>query len=357
MNVLHICSTCGLGGTNTFIKSLIALNSTSNTDHDLMVIFDCDNNECENEYDTYYLGYNKKNKISCLRQAFRICKRYDAFMIHAAHPIVVSALLLIGGKKRCLLFQHGMSLSSRFIWKRAIEKIWYSITPIILDAKVICSTEFAFDKAKNLGILLQKKRCSIVPFGVRISEKHIERESVRSKDVIKLGMAGRLAAEKRFDVVLRSLLSYTGKTEIHLKVAGDGPELVYLKKIADDIRNVNVKVDFLGNVEDMDAFYEQIDLFLLPSKNESFGLVVLEALTRFIPVAVFSDVGGCLPLIEHRNNGFVLKDGVKGLESLWKLLDKNANILHEQSESISKMDFSDYDIVNTRRELDNIVSC
>lgn len=356
MNILHVCSIFQLGGIKTFVESIIALNETSETSHDLMVIFDDDKNEIQHKCKTYFLGYNRKNYISCIKKAAQIYKKYEAIMIHAAHPVIVFPLLL--RRKKCFLFQHGMGLSSgSTLARRIIEKIWYSLIPILLDAKMICSTEFAFNKAKNLGILLQKKRCKIIPFGVIISEQYKNRKNKNSKNAIKVGVAGRLASEKRFDLVLRSLLSYTGKTEIHLNVAGDGPELVYLKKIADDIRDVNVKVDFLGNVENMDVFYEQIDLFLFPSKNESFGLVVLEALTRFIPVAVFSDVGGCLPLIEHRSNGFVLKEGVKGLESLWKLLDENANILHEQSESISKMDFSDYDIVNTRRELDNLVSC
>ena len=41
----------------------------------------------------------------------------------------------------------------------------------------------------------------------------------------------------------------------------------------------------------MASFYKTLDMLILPSKEESFGLVVLEALAHGAPVAVFSDVG------------------------------------------------------------------
>lgn len=355
MKTLHVCNSLESGGVKTFVESLIELNEMSEVSHDLVLISDNGKNEILDKCKTYFLDYNRKNHISCIRKAAHIYKQYDAIMIHAAHPVIVFPLLL--SRKKSFIFQHGMSVSSGPKLKRMIKTMWYSLIPILINARIICASEFAFNKARRLGILLQKKRCCIIPFGVRISEKHRKRNRAKSGDVIRLGMAGRLVSQKRFDLVLRSLASYTGRTKLHLRIAGNGSDFVYLKKIADDIRNVNVNVDFLGNVEDMNTFYDEIDLFLLPSESESFGLVVLEALTRFIPVAVFSDVGGCLSVIKDRSNGFVIKEGTKGLESLWKLLDENPGILHKQSESISKIALSEYDIIRTRRKLDNMVFC
>lgn len=351
MNILHICSIFQLGGIKTFVESIIALNETSETSHDLMVIFDDDKNEIQHKCKTYFLGYNRKNHISYIRKVARIYRTYDAIMIHAAHPVAVFPLLF--SRKKCFIFQHGMSVSSGPKLKRMMKKIWYSLIPILINARIICASEFAFNKARRLGILLQRKRCKIIHFGIRIDKKHSKRRTV-NKDSIVVGMAGRLVSQKRHDLVLRSLFYFSSRMKLHLKIAGEGPDLVHLKKLADDIGNANIKVDFLGVVKNMDEFYRELDLVIFPSKGESFGLVVLEALTRSVPVAIFPDVGGCLPLIKDSRTGFILKEGIGGLESLWKVLAKSPKILDRQREIISRMDFGKYDIANTRKELEQL---
>jgi glycosyltransferase involved in cell wall biosynthesis len=48
-------------------------------------------------------------------------------------------------------------------------------------------------------------------------------------------------------------------------------------------------VSFLGKVENMEVFYEGIDIFVLSSKYEGFGLVLLEAMIENIPI-ISSDI-------------------------------------------------------------------
>lgn len=352
MKTLHVCNSFKSGGVKTFVESLIELNEMSGTSHDLMLIVGNGKNEILDKCKTYFLDYNRKNHISCIRKAAHIYRTYDAIMIHAAHPVIVFPLLF--SRKKCFIFQHGMSVSSGPKLKRMMKKVWYSLIPILINARIICASEFAFNKARRLGILLQRKRCKIIPFGVRIDKKHLKRRAV-NKDSIVVGMAGRLVSQKRHDLVLRSLFSLSSRMKLHLKIAGEGPDLVYLKKLADDIGKANVKVDYLGAVKNMDEFYSELDLVIFPSKGESFGLVVLEALTRSVPVAIFPDVGGCLPLIKNGRTGFILKEGIGGLESFWKVLAKSPKILDRQREIISRMDFGKYDIANTRKELEQLV--
>ena len=110
-----------------------------------------------------------------------------------------------------------MTLSNGPKLKRMMKKIWYSLIPILINARIICSSEFAFNKARRQGILLQKKRCRIIPFGVRIDKKHLKRKAI-NKDTIVVGMAGRLVSQKRHDLVLKSLFSISNKITLHIKI-------------------------------------------------------------------------------------------------------------------------------------------
>ena len=102
------------------------------------------------------------------------------------------------------LFQHGMSVSSGPKLKRAIKKMWYSLMPILLNARVICASEFAFDKARKLGVLLHRKRCEIIPFGIRMDGKHSKKRTM-NRNLMVVGMAGRLVYQKMHDFVIKSL--------------------------------------------------------------------------------------------------------------------------------------------------------
>lgn len=49
-------------------------------------------------------------------------------------------------------------------------------------------------------------------------------------------------------------------------------------------RNLQKDVEFLGWIDNKEEFYEKIDVFVLPSNFEPFGIVLLEAMVRSIPV-------------------------------------------------------------------------
>lgn len=66
--------------------------------------------------------------------------------------------------------------------------------------------------------------------------------------------------------------------------------------------------EFLGYIEDKTSFFENIDLFLLPSYLEGMPTVILEAMSFGKPV-VASNVGGIPELITNNVNGLLCKPG------------------------------------------------
>ncbi|UOO87809.1 glycosyltransferase family 4 protein [Vitreoscilla massiliensis] len=99
-----------------------------------------------------------------------------------------------------------------------------------------------------------------------------------------LGAAGRLVARKNFAVLIEAVawLREQGR-DVSLHIAGTGPDLERLQQRVQRL-GLSEHVRLLGYVEDMDAFYQQCDVFVCPSIWESYGLVAIEAFAAGLPV-------------------------------------------------------------------------
>ncbi len=91
---------------------------------------------------------------------------------------------------------------------------------------------------------------------------------------------GRVSPEKNIEDFLDLDLSLTKR------VVGDGPSLNYLK-------NKYKEVEFTGakTGEDLAKAYAEADVFVFPSKTDTFGLVMIEALACGVPVAAYPILG------------------------------------------------------------------
>jgi glycosyltransferase involved in cell wall biosynthesis len=80
--------------------------------------------------------------------------------------------------------------------------------------------------------------------------------------------------------------------EVRLRVGGKGDDLAFYQRRAEEL-GVAERVDFLGFVEDLTAFYGSCHVFALPSTDirEGFGLVLLEAMACGRPVLTTPIVG------------------------------------------------------------------
>jgi 1,2-diacylglycerol 3-alpha-glucosyltransferase/glucuronosyltransferase len=91
---------------------------------------------------------------------------------------------------------------------------------------------------------------------------------------------GRLAVEKSVEDFLR--LDTPG-TKV---VVGDGPQRAELERRYPEAKFVGVKVG-----EDLARHYADADVFVFPSRTDTFGLVLLEALASGVPVAAYPVTG------------------------------------------------------------------
>ncbi len=105
-----------------------------------------------------------------------------------------------------------------------------------------------------------------------------------------LGCAGRFAFEKGQSVLIEALARLPKR--VHLALAGSGEMEKELKQAC--LRfNVENRVHFLGQVNDMARFYQSLDIFCLPSYKEGFPLSPLEAQACGIPVVATKTGASC----------------------------------------------------------------
>jgi len=92
--------------------------------------------------------------------------------------------------------------------------------------------------------------------------------------------------------------------KIKLIIVGNGPKYNELKQLAMEEGVIN-NVLFLGFRKDIPQLMASSDLFVLPSKKEAFGLVLLEAGITRLPI-IASKTGGIPEIIENGINGVLI---------------------------------------------------
>jgi glycosyltransferase involved in cell wall biosynthesis len=118
-------------------------------------------------------------------------------------------------------------------------------------------------------------------------------------------MACRLVEQKGITYALQAFeqIFYEFR-DVHLVIAGEG-ELQPVLEAEARQRNLAVRTRFIGWRKDAPAFLAGLDVFLMPSLWEGFGLVLLEAMSRRIPV-IASAVSAIPEVVAHTESGILV---------------------------------------------------
>ena len=97
------------------------------------------------------------------------------------------------------------------------------------------------------------------------------------------------------------------KQKAKLLMVGDGPERPNAEWLA-QVHGIQDDVLFLGKSSDMERLLSISDILVLPSEQESFGLVALEAMASEVPV-IATRVGGVSEVVDDGADGFLFDVG------------------------------------------------
>ncbi len=149
---------------------------------------------------------------------------------------------------------------------------------------------------------------------------------------------------KRIPDVVQIFYKIQEKIPAKLIMVGEGPEKEKAELLCERL-GIQDKVVFLGNSNEVDRILCFSDLFLLPSRTESFGLAALEAMINKVAV-ISSNTGGIPEVNKHGITGFLsdvgdIDDMVK---NALRILSSDS-VLEEFKENAFKV-ASEFDIMN-----------
>lgn len=101
---------------------------------------------------------------------------------------------------------------------------------------------------------------------------------------------GRLVAKKGFDLLIRAVKDLCDLQKIELIIVGDGDQKSSLMALTRSLK-IEQFVKFHGWQNDVSTHLESADLFVLPSRDEPFGIVCLEAMAKGLPIVATATQG------------------------------------------------------------------
>tara|TARA_B110000259_G_scaffold112174_1_gene128076 strand:+ start:2701 stop:3924 length:1224 start_codon:yes stop_codon:yes gene_type:complete len=216
-------------------------------------------------------------------------------------------------------FEYGYKLSNKPTSETGLDinkYIWEKKTKHFKKIKKIIVTSSWMKNAAKKSFLFKDKQITEIPLPIDVNNwnyiknnKYIKKllKIEQNKKIIVFGSDNYLKNERKGLKFYLNLVKKLNKDKYQFIVFGeDNHEEFnsYLKKL-----NIKKKILNMGKLKDelsLKIFYSSIDLLILPSTQESFGLIAQEGSIMGVPSIVFNNTG-LTSVIDHKKNGYLSK--------------------------------------------------
>jgi glycosyltransferase involved in cell wall biosynthesis len=169
----------------------------------------------------------------------------------------------------------------------------------------------------------EKDRSIFIPNMIKIDRNFVEK-NFHNPPVI--AMFGRIEPRKGFDVLIKAAAILKSKNiNFRLKIGGFSVNNYNEDSLQNLIKENNLQdiYEFIGTVKNKKEFFKNIDIFCVPSREEPFGLVIIESLVNSTPV-ISSNSDGAKMILKNKKDGLIFEiDNIKDLAEKIEFLIKN----------------------------------
>lgn len=366
MKVLYIINNLGSGGAENLINNIIPrIRISSNFDIEINVLLLTQNrdiytkNLVENGVEVIV---SKFDIIYDPRNIFEISKiikngNYDIVHVHTfpAQLWSIIAKFISNSNIKFITTEHSTSNRRRNIpLFKLIDKLMYSGYDTIISVSEYTQINLIewIKPSKH-----HEEKFSIIANGIDVDRfenaKEIDRKSLvlsNDKELKLVCMVGRFSNEKDQKTLIRSMQYLP--ISVNLLLIGDGNLIDECKAYTDKLKLSN-RVHFLGFRSDVDSILKSIDIVVLSSVWEGFGLAALEGMAANKPVIV-SNVNGLKQILNNEELTFEPGDEIKLSQLIERIIENEefryAAIAHSK---LRKMDFDINITVKNHIELYN----
>ncbi|PBQ34328.1 hypothetical protein CNR22_21975 [Sphingobacteriaceae bacterium] len=254
--------------------------------------------------DVYYPKKPYRNLVSKYIELYlklrTMIRQFKPDILHSHFITNYSLLANLTGFKRHLVTAWGSDVflfpTQGFINKQIIK---YNLS----RAYSIISTSHAM--AKEMSLYSNRPIC-VIPFGIDFSLFRKREHTPLCKDkIIYIGCFKKIENIYAPEILLEAFSLVTKKIpeyKLQLLMAGDGSKLHKMRQLVKDLK-IEDKVEFSGwiNSEQIPDRLEKIDICVYLSKQESFGVSLIEAMACKIPLVV-TPTPGFLEVVADANN-------------------------------------------------------
>lgn len=194
---------------------------------------------------------------------------------------------------------------------------------------LICVSNALKNEISNLNI--PSNKIFVIPNGVDLNKFNDQTNLQRKKIILYVGS---LTKKKGVHLLLEAFSIVNRiQPDFELKIIGDGPEEMYLHNISSKL-SIKDKVNFYESMphNEIGKIMQESFMFVLPSIDEGFGVVLVEALASGLPCIAFNS-GGVTDILDE-NQGILVEPGnVSELSSAINELITNRNLYNRLSVS------------------------
>lgn len=311
MKILHVIDTMDLGGAQQLVKGIFE--NYPNPESYLFVLRKTKNIiPIYNSNLIFSKAFNKYS-LKPFRELKNFIKknRIDIIHCHLLKSQIFGYFikLLFFRKAKIIFHEHGeVFINQSFIFKAFMKNVQKCVNKFIATSEATKNELIHKCNIENSKIKVVYNYVKTEDFERRINSNIIDdlkqNYNFSENDKI-IGFAGRLSKEKGC-IHLINAIPFIKTLNIKVLIAGKGDEESILKNKIDEL-NIRDKVVFLGYISDMKSFYHLLDLFVIPSEHESFGLTAIEAQLSGIPV-IASDIPGLNEVVIDKKTGFLFEN-------------------------------------------------
>lgn len=222
----------------------------------------------------------KEKNINIIHEPSPVSPKQPSLMFGLGVPVVIGPMN--GGMSFPVAFEFMASKLEQYMY--GFVRFFSSVSNVLIPGKLFAAVLIVANNrtAVALPFFRLGKVKALVENGVMST---LDQKKKNTTNVVNILFVGRLVDWKTVDIVIDAI-SKCKNTNIKLNIVGDGPERIALEKQA--TAKCNEKVIFYGQVpySEVNRHYDEADIFVLPSVRECGGAVVLEAMSRGLPVIV-----------------------------------------------------------------------